>query len=279
MLNNSIPREQQAGDTVYISTRLEFPFSRMYEHVLHLVTLRARLDIIVLKCTPTSTPSPFLRSLPITIMESLLVQIADLVLVQDQWKREPRTFNNTILSNFDLIQEAFFDFCSPASLLRLSRCCRSARTSVQMYMQRAFNINRILSRFFSSPSMFRRIQAKIDALIAGSSILQFFDRSFYPESDLDLYIHCGSDLDELIDFLSAEEYKYAPTSVQNANFTKAVERDMILQNYGGYYGPDDVLIGVYTFKKHTKGGVTHSVQLILTAVIPITVILGFHSSK
>ena len=127
--------------------------------------------------------------------------------------------------------------------------------------------------------MFRRIQAKKYALIAGSSILQFFDRSFYPESDLDLYIHCGSDLDELIDFLSAEEYKYAPTSVQNANFTKAVERDMILQNYGGYYGPDDVLIGVYTFKKHTKGSVTHSVQLILTAVIPTTVILGFHSSK
>jgi hypothetical protein len=60
---------------------------------------------------------------------------------------------------------------------------------VKDYFARAFNIEKRLSRYFDDPKSFRKLQAETLTVISGSTALQFFQRNFYPESDLDLYVH------------------------------------------------------------------------------------------
>lgn len=57
-------------------------------------------------------------------------------------------------------------------------------------MKRAFNLDKLLSRFFSPPEIlrFRELQCSTGMLISGSTALKFFERVVYPDSDLDLYI-------------------------------------------------------------------------------------------
>ena len=47
---------------------------------------------------------------------------------------------------------------------------------------------KLLSRYFHHPETFRHLQATTGTVISGSSALQFFDRSYYAKSDLDLYV-------------------------------------------------------------------------------------------
>ncbi|KAK7696085.1 hypothetical protein QCA50_000728 [Cerrena zonata] len=211
-------------------------------------------------------------------MDSIL-RIADLVIAEDKWQREPKTFSNTIIPN-DLIHNLVFFFCSPGSLLCLSRTCSSVHTMVQAYMQRVFKIERILSRFFTSPISFRRIQAETGTLISGSTILQFFDRSFYPKSDLDLYVSWISDYFMIADFLSKEGYKYVPRPGQHAVFNVAAGEDAFDRSDSAYGEVDEVL-HVFTWKKYPEGRLEDPlrIQLIVSTDDPINVILGFHSSE
>ncbi|PCH44988.1 hypothetical protein WOLCODRAFT_91093 [Wolfiporia cocos MD-104 SS10] len=75
---------------------------------------------------------------------------------------------------------------TPVSLIRMRRVSRTTYQAVQDFSYRAFDVNRRLSRFFSDPFAFRSLQARTATLISGSFALQFFDRTFYPEADLDL---------------------------------------------------------------------------------------------
>src|ERR1700722_19018160 len=89
---------------------------------------------------------------------------------------------------FDEMIGAILDNVSPRDLIRFSQTCLGARNAVQKYMRQAFNIHSHLFRFFKAPQEFRALQARTGTLISGSSALQFMDRSFYKESDLDLYV-------------------------------------------------------------------------------------------
>ena len=203
---------------------------------------------------------------------------ADAVVVQGQRKDEPKTFSNTILPD-GLIYGAVFDFCSPISFLRVSRTSRSAHMAVRTYMQEAFSINRILSRFFNSPLEFRRVQAETDTLISGSSILQFFDRSFYPGSDLDLYTCQDSDFQLIADFLLTEGYEYVPDQDQNADFKKALLDARVDDGSEARPGAGHELLAVFTFENRTSSKDPLRVELVMTYHHPFEIILEFHSSK
>jgi hypothetical protein len=86
------------------------------------------------------------------------------------------------------IYDAVFSQSDILSIVRFQRICRQAQSAVKDYLARAFNIDRHLSRFFDNPKAFRKLQAETATAISGSSALQFFQRTFYPESDLDLYV-------------------------------------------------------------------------------------------
>jgi hypothetical protein len=190
---------------------------------------------------------------------------------------------------FDVI----FRQLSPASLIRSGRTCRVARDAVSNFYGRAFNINRHLSRFFSDPLAFRSLQARTGTLISGSNALQFLDRTFYPDSDLDLYAHCGTWAREVGQWLLSEGYVFVPDSYQGPEFDGldwwGYELNE-LQEEGGEVTELDLfhiqlyrikgVHSVFSFEKQSgdPSGEVLKVQIIVGKRSPLPAILGFHSS-
>ncbi|KAI0329622.1 hypothetical protein GY45DRAFT_850264 [Cubamyces sp. BRFM 1775] len=232
--------------------------------------------------------------------------------------RQPEALFTEKILHIELVYEPIFDSCSAATLLRVARTCRAAHRAIKAYSRVAFDVNRLLSRFFPSKNAscssictmdheheqaydraraFRSLQARTGTVISGSCALQFFDRSIYPESDLDLYVHmCHRQ--EVGRWLIQEGYVYEPTSHQDKNFEFEVaeEHDTF---WDEYFGEISSIFKVFNFKKrvtklelplddvkhYSVAGLQSSegrgelrVQLIVPKETPMEVILGFHST-
>jgi hypothetical protein len=118
---------------------------------------------------------------------------------------------------------------SPKDLYALARTDRASHMGVQSYLRHAFCVNRLLSRFFSVPEGFRALQACTGTLIAGSTALQLFDRVFYPESDLDLYVELNF-FQDIADFLLSEGYTFQPYKDQ-ASTPQATIHEALCRNH------------------------------------------------
>ena len=182
------------------------------------------------------------------------------------------TLLNTIICLSDLY-DIFLAHCSVTSLIHLSCTCRHAYWAVKDYKRRAFRVDRIFDRFFTSTLAFRQLQAKTGTIVSGSAALQFFHREFYPESDLDLYVFRVRRF-EVGEFLLKEGYKYVPERKQETDFNRAI----ILPDEGVLYYVHGVLT-VFSFKKTNGKGEVVKVQLVVAAHSPMQAILGFHTSK
>jgi hypothetical protein len=132
----------------------------------------------------------------------------------------PATFA-TVFSN-RLIYNKIFTCLSAASVIRFSGMSRIARFAALDYLQTAFNINLFLARLFKDPLGFRSLQASTGFLISGSAALQFFDRSYSPESDLDLYVAPCTTLQIGNWLMDGEGYEFLPNFVQNKAFETSV---------------------------------------------------------
>ena len=126
-------------------------------------------------------------------------------------------FTQSIVTN-DLLYDLIFDSCMVRSLVRLLRTCHTLRLSVQDYISRRFNITELLSRYFHHSETFRHLQA----VISGSSALQFLDRSCYPKSDLDLYVPLAWRA-KVGQYLLKEGYTFVATRTQSRLFADAVD--------------------------------------------------------
>ncbi|KAI0076957.1 hypothetical protein K474DRAFT_1707755 [Panus rudis PR-1116 ss-1] len=134
-------------------------------------------------------------------------------------------------------------------------------------MRRRFDINKFLTRFFDDPLAFRSMQAETGALISGSMALQFLDRSFYPESDLDLYAE-QKNSKQIEKWLIEAGYMFQPQKHQPPEFRVAILTNSLdrLANY------ESDITGV------DRWGDPPKVQLILTYLVPWAVISEFHST-
>lgn len=123
---------------------------------------------------------------------------------------------------------------------------------------------------------FRYLQACTGTVISGSTALQFFDRSFYPESDLDIYVPMAWRL-KVGHYLSEQGYRFVPNSIQHPNYDVAVSERRVITataRYGNLRG----IAGVFTFKKRGADGEERKVQIMVAVRSPIEVIFRFHSS-
>lgn len=179
----------------------------------------------------------------------------------------------------DLLSRAIFSHCPPSALLRLMRTSSIVHDEVTRYMQSAFNINRILSRFFEDTTSFRSLQAQTGTLISGSTALQFFDRSSYPGSDLDIYVHMAW-RETVGCWLHRNGYEFVPNDQQSPDFHKAINDTRFLENEGIYFMRG--VAGVFNFVKKVsdeEDSEELKVQMIVAAGSPMEVILYFHSSE
>lgn len=170
------------------------------------------------------------------------------------------------------------DHCTALSLVRLCKANHDARRAVTDYIDSSFNIDKILSRYFSDPKSFRSLQSQTGTLISGSTALQFFDRSFYPESDLDLYVHMSWRI-RVAQWLFNEGYIFVPSEKQDPNFDVAINHQRLLRGRARYVMTG--VAGVFTFVKRLVNSPfsERKVQMIIAAFTPMEVILNFHSSE
>jgi hypothetical protein len=159
-------------------------------------------------------------------------------------------------------------------------------------MRRTFFLERILERFFTPPEIyyFRVLQSQTQMFISGSTALQFFDRSLYPDSDLDIYVEHRS-RQTIVAWLRGIGYEFKPRQIRNSNVTFSLEEEMgvTVEPYctggspsapffepeiTGYFGRG--VTNVYNFFKYNP---ERKIQLITSNQSPLEVVLNFHSSK
>lgn len=206
------------------------------------------------------------------------------------------------------IYDRIFKYCTPATFIRCSRTCKVANNAVKDWSARAFDIDKHLRRFVKNPTTFRSLMAETGSVIAGSNALQFFDRVYYPSSDLDLYVYYDSmrSVVKYIRHSTGKHYRYTPRGLQNQELedemhemekkeTDKEKRRLIKRQFNAlrrrdgmttkeklispyvYWGPWTK--GVLTFESN-RGDDGHplKIQLILSPSSPMQSILSFHSS-
>ncbi|KAF4593082.1 hypothetical protein EYR38_008792 [Pleurotus pulmonarius] len=98
-------------------------------------------------------------------------------------------FTRCMLGSYD-IHASVMGQLSLDALRWYSLTCKAIYDEVQAYYHRNYSLNPILEPFIPSRYIpaFRRLQKENGLVISGSAALQFFTRTTYPESDLDLYV-------------------------------------------------------------------------------------------
>ena len=173
---------------------------------------------------------------------------------------------------------------------------RDVRAATLDFTARAYNLDRRLARFFGDPAAFRALMARTHLVISGSFALQLLDRSFYPESDLDLYVSTEGSFREIGLWLMQDEgYVLKPSADQAASFLEEAE-DLDKEQWEDYGHMR--MTAVYTFERHVSRDSNldsdmdsdtadvRKVQVIVPSVTlyeqtkysPFDVILHFHSS-
>jgi hypothetical protein len=190
------------------------------------------------------------------------------------------------------ILDSTFSALSPANILRYSQTCRSSRVATSVYFRRNFNINRRLGRFFNHPTQFRSLQARTGTLISGSFALQFFDRSLYPDSDLDVYVDYRYSREVGFWLVEAEGYEFRPAKgKKHATFGEALrqlhsnqppspESTGLTERIGDnpYFMRGVGAVFNFIKKSHDESQEL-KVQVITASTTPLEIILQFHSSK
>lgn len=162
-------------------------------------------------------------------------------------------------------------------LIQCSRTSKQMYAATNNYNLRAFDIDNHLAHHFNHPTDFCSLQRQTGVIISSSNAIQFFDRTKFIRSDLDLYV-TDSFASQVGQWLTNnEEYDYYPQEGNVNNFDNALKTAILK-------GPPDKLpgepynnsgiVGVFNFKKKER----LIIQLIYTNISPIHAILSFHSS-
>ncbi|ETW78975.1 hypothetical protein HETIRDRAFT_453507 [Heterobasidion irregulare TC 32-1] len=175
------------------------------------------------------------------------------------------------------IYDNVFDYCSTVTLFRLSRICRISRDAFQSYLQRTFNVDRLLSHYFDRPDTFRSLQARTDTVISGAAAADFFARSRW-DPNLVLQICVPRDhLKDVGDWIQDSGYVFQPDRGHSGAFKLAIDEigDEYeqMESHGQWVGG---IAGVYTFvNSAARRGSNKSVEIRLVAALrsPIEVVL------
>ena len=181
--------------------------------------------------------------------------------------------------------EIVFEFLPPVDLIHFGQISKAAHMTVTRYSQRAFNVQRLLLPYFSDENIksFRQLQLFTGTVISGSTALQFFDRTTYPESDLDIYVehrYCR----EVVWWLTSKGYSYRPRPTQPVSFNEALQESAPAPNHAGavFFSPDisgyfgHGMANVFDFVRY---GSERKIQLMSAHHCPLEIILDYHSSR
>ncbi|TFK63309.1 hypothetical protein BDN72DRAFT_803392 [Pluteus cervinus] len=189
------------------------------------------------------------------------------------------------------VTDNVFKYLSPLDLVRFSRTSRQGYVAITDYGKHAFSITNLLGRYFSPTDVlgFRFLQAQTRTVISGSSALQFFERVYYPESDLDIYVEARR-VEPVAEWLTYAGYELLPDPLEGQvaslderllkldkkmrEHCPGMFKQSLVEEEGTYLGR--CMVKVYNY--YRKIDPTKRIQLILTYNSPLELILAFHST-
>ncbi|CAG8952943.1 hypothetical protein HYFRA_00007658 [Hymenoscyphus fraxineus] len=176
-----------------------------------------------------------------------------------------------------LCYPVFENICThlgPRDIFFLRQTTRQLFPIFETLFKTQWNINRQLSHFFKDPIGFRSQMAKYGAIISGGFALQFLERSFWKDSDLDIYLD-GSDAyrdpEQLGKYLvDREEYRLVSMKTEANNglqpYTNRLKHISQVKTYAKKLS---------TKKKND----TPNIRMIFTVNTPLHAIVGgFHQT-
>jgi len=92
----------------------------------------------------------------------------------------------------DDARNEIFSLCQADTLLRLCRVSSTMAGLSRAYIHATWDIQKFLKRWFQSPKRFLHVLHVSGGIVAGSQPLQFFKRTRYPNTSLDIYIRFGA---------------------------------------------------------------------------------------
>ena len=102
---------------------------------------------------------------------------------------------------------------SIADIVALTRTCRKYADLYQYLLPNQWDVDRGLCRFVRDPCGLRSQMAKTDALIAGSFVVQFFERTSWKPFDLDILVEHGECANTFQRYLLDKEgYEFSNTA-------------------------------------------------------------------
>lgn len=115
------------------------------------------------------------------------------------------------------------DFLSIADIIALTRTCKTLAGLYRSLLPLKWNIDRMLLRFFLNPRAFRRQIGKTDALVSGSPVLQYFERTSWNDSSLDIFVQAGEKADALTNYLTGNDcYRLQETETKLTRPSSAI---------------------------------------------------------
>ncbi|KIM24573.1 hypothetical protein M408DRAFT_26868 [Serendipita vermifera MAFF 305830] len=202
------------------------------------------------------------------------------------------TASSTILIvlSHSTIVDTLYCHLSVADMLSLRLVCSVVHGAVHGWLPSVYNVENHLAHFFDDPLSFRILQARTGTIVSGSNALQFFERSYYPNSDLDLYVPCRHTY-HVAKWLVTNDYNPVFTEKQRnilqgttfASLLEQISRRRI-SRYHGQPLPGEAEYGhsamedVFTFVHQSNPDLKVQMIVIDPRSTPIAAVLHFHST-
>ncbi|PPR00586.1 hypothetical protein CVT26_009861 [Gymnopilus dilepis] len=175
----------------------------------------------------------------------------------------------------------FFAELDIKAIVSLSKTSSALHSAYIFYAKQTWEPTKHFASWFEHPAAFRRLLARTNSVISGSFALQFFDRIYYPTSDMDIYLRVAG-ADEVCRWLTRQDYTYVQG---NKTYPHVISRDRVhidkaVRNMSSSLSP---LLAVYNFERKiklsTSETIVRHVQVIVVDTDPIEHILfDFHST-
>ncbi|KAF8320641.1 hypothetical protein F5887DRAFT_1148771 [Amanita rubescens] len=153
-----------------------------------------------------------------------------------------------------------FDLLSAVDVVHLAQTCRELQSCAERYWHSNLMPSRVLMPFFATNERvqaFLNIMARCNAIISGSTALQLFERCYYPDSDLDVYLNSSN---------------YTMMHTEMGKFEYVQKETKELEKYFPLDGRIEAVISYTSFRSKK------TIQLIVTRKLPIEAVLHFHST-
>lgn len=136
------------------------------------------------------------------------------------------------LFNYYPIRDRIYFYLSILSIIALSRTCRRLSRTYQDLLLTQWNIDLKLSRFVRHPGRLRLHLRESEAIISGSFAVQFFDRTTYHDSDLDIFVQAGDRVHAIAEYLQlVEGYQLVSTRQRGHGLVLQNNADVDLDPY------------------------------------------------